>query len=117
MNKRKTGEKYEVIAAEQLTSRGYRILERNYRCPIGEIDLIAMDGDTLVFVEVKYRSYLDKGFPEEAVTYRKQQKISRVAGWYIADYRYVQEIPFRFDVVALLPGIIRIYKNAFPFRG
>ena len=67
MNKRKTGAEYEELAARWLTGTGFEILEKNYRCRIGEIDLIARDGRYLVFVEVKYRSDEKAGDPSEAV--------------------------------------------------
>ena len=66
MNKRKTGQEQEVKAACFLKTQGYQILERNYRCKKGEIDLIAREGQYLVFVEVKYRSTNESGLPEEA---------------------------------------------------
>ena len=67
MNKRKTGQEQEAKAACFLKTQGYQILERNYRCKKGEIDLIAREGQYLVFVEVKYRSTNESGLPEEAV--------------------------------------------------
>ena len=75
MNKRKTGQEQEVKAACFLKTQGSQILERNYRCKKGEIDLIAREGQYLVFVEVKYRSTNESGLPEEAVDLRKQRQI------------------------------------------
>ena len=74
-NKRQTGIKYEQAAGFFLEQMGYEILEYNYRCRFGEIDIIAKDGACLVFCEVKYRSGRGKGSPLEAVDYRKQQTI------------------------------------------
>ena len=71
MNKRQTGSEYEQKAAQYLQAKGVHVLELNYRNRKGEIDLIARDGDYLVFVEVKYRKDTRKGAPEEAVNYRK----------------------------------------------
>ena len=71
MNKRQTGSRYEETAAAFLTSKGYRVLERNFRCRQGEIDLICRHGRYLVFAEVKYRSGLTMGSPAEAVDARK----------------------------------------------
>ena len=85
MNKRKTGQEQEAKAACFLKTQGYQILERNYRCKKGEIDLIAWEGQYLVFVEVKYRSTNESGLPEEAVDLRKQRQISRVAAWYLTE--------------------------------
>ena len=76
MNRRKEGAYYENLVAEYLKTQGYEILEKNYRCRIGEIDLIAKEGETLVFVEVKYRRNDKMGDPKEAVNRKKQKKIS-----------------------------------------
>ena len=96
-------------AACFLKTQGYQILERNYRCKKGEIDLIAREGQYLVFVEVKYRSTNESGLPEEAVDLRKQRQISRVAAWYLTEKGLDIYTPCRFDVVAIdpaLPGCI-----------
>lgn len=74
MNRRKEGAYYENLVAEYLKTQGYEILEKNYRCRIGEIDLIAKEGETLVFVEVKYRRDDKMGNPKEAVDRKKQKK-------------------------------------------
>ena len=81
MNKRQTGSRYEETAAAFLTSKGYRVLERNFRCRQGEIDLICRHGKYLVFAEVKYRSGLSMGSPAEAVDARKQERIRRAMEW------------------------------------
>ena len=102
--------------AEYLESLGWKILERNYRCRIGEIDLIALDGRTLVFVEVKYRRSGACGSPGEAVDVRKQHTICRVADY----YRMVHGIPetqsCRFDVAAVQGERLELLRNAFPYR-
>lgn len=74
-----SGSEGESFAADYLIKNGYRILERNFRTPLGEIDIIARDGETLVFIEVKARSNARFGPPQLAVDHRKQVKISRVA--------------------------------------
>ena len=74
MNRRKEGAYYENLVAEYLKTQGYEILEKNYRCRIGEIDPIAKEGETLVFVEVKYRRDDKMGNPKEAVDRKKQKK-------------------------------------------
>lgn len=116
MNKRQTGADYEAQAAEWLEEQGFRILERNYRCRQGEIDLIAMDGACLVFVEVKYRSGSRSGHPGEAVDVRKQRRIARTA----VHYCYKNKIPdtqaCRFDVLGILGDEIEYYKNAFELQ-
>ncbi|MBU2262867.1 MAG: YraN family protein, partial [Proteobacteria bacterium] len=84
MRRGKTGEE---LAAAYLAEAGYRILERNYRCLFGEIDIVAQEGETLVFVEVKSRSSGAYGDPQLAVGRRKQQKISRISVHYLAERR------------------------------
>lgn len=116
MNNRKTGSSYEKIAGEYLKLQGYEILEYNFRCRSGEIDIIAKDGEYLVFCEVKYRQNVGKGTPFEAVTIEKQKKISKVAAYYITRMNNIN-IPCRFDVVGILGNEIRIVKNAFEYIG
>lgn len=113
MNKRLVGSRYEQAAAEYLKSLGYRILKMNYRCPLGEIDIVAVDGNTLVFCEVKYRKSLRYGSPAEAVDFRKQTAIQRIAGMYLAEHGFPPERRIRFDVVAILNHTFTLYKNAF----
>ena len=77
MNKRRTGAVWEKVAAEYLIKNGMRVLETNFRCRLGEIDLIGSHQGYLVFVEVKYRSTSEKGYAVEAVDHRKQCRICR----------------------------------------
>jgi putative endonuclease len=93
----------EQEAAEYLRRRGMRILERNLRTPVGEIDLIGRQGKTLVFVEVKTRRTGAFGSPLEAVGPTKQRQILRAAQWYLGDGKGRGLQP-RFDVVAVRPG-------------
>lgn len=107
----------EALAAAFLSARGLTIVERNFRCKIGEIDLIAREGRTLVFVEVKTRRGRAFGLPQEAVGREKQEKIRQVASFYLAVHGR-RETACRFDVVAItepLPGQAEIewIKNAF----
>ena len=95
------GKRGEERAATYLESKGFTILERNYRQPSGEIDLIARDGETLVFIEVKTRRSGSHGHPLEAVNARKQQQVCRTALHYLARNN-LMETTIRFDVVALL---------------
>lgn len=115
-NKREVGALYEQQAAAFLQGQGYEIVERNYRCRIGEIDIIAKDGSYLVFVEVKYRTRSACGNPQEAVNYRKQRVISKVASYYCLNHHYSPEQPCRFDVVAILGEDTQLIKNAFEYR-
>ncbi len=112
MNKREVGTAYEQLAADYLEELGYEIVEANYRCPVGEIDLVARDGSYLVFVEVKYRKNLAAGSPFEAVNIKKQQTIRRVARWYLTE-RHGEDMPVRFDVAGILGEEITIIKDAF----
>lgn len=112
-NKRLVGSRYEKMAADFLTKQGVVIVERNYRCRHGEIDLIVRDGRYLVFTEVKYRSSNKKGAPAEAVDDHKQQKILQTARYYLYSRRYREDTPCRFDVVTILGDEIRWIKNAF----
>lgn len=93
----KTGE---LLAVAHLKACGYNILERNYRAVRGEIDLIAQDGDFIVFVEVKTRRSLKFGLPQTAVTTQKQRQISKVALAYL-QAKNLLDAPCRFDVIAI----------------
>ncbi len=116
MNQREVGTSYEQKAGVFLTKKGYQVLEYNYRCRIGEIDIIAKDGAYLVFVEVKYRKNAKKGYPIEAVGLRKQQKISMVASYYCMQKGMWDTVPCRFDVVAILGEEITLLQNAFEYQ-
>lgn len=94
------GRKGEELAAAYLKDRGYAILHRNYRTPLGEADLIARDGEAVVFVEVKARSSDAFGQPFEAVDPRKREKIKRVALYYLKQNRL--DLPVRFDVISIV---------------
>ena len=102
----------EEQAARFLTDRGWRILEKNYTAPCGEIDLIALDGKTLVFVEVKARAYRAFGGPLAAVTPAKQRRIARTAALYVAGKRLKFD-SIRFDVVCILPDKTELVCHAF----
>ena len=76
----------EDLAARHLTSRGLRVLERNWRCPVGELDIVALDGDCLVVCEVKTRSGEGFGSPVQAVTWRKHARLRQLAGLWLAQH-------------------------------
>ncbi len=113
LNKRNIGSRYEQKAAQYLEEQGYRILERNYRCKLGEIDLIARDGAYLAFVEVKYRLDARAGYGLEAVDVRKQRRIIRAASWYLYEKHIRENQPCRFDVVSFLGEEITLVRDAF----
>jgi len=96
------GREGETHARRYLEENGYKVVKVNYRCPIGEIDLICRDGITLVFVEVKARNTTEKGLPEEAVTPYKQKQLVRLASWFLSEIDYADNFPVRFDVVSVL---------------
>ncbi len=113
-NNRETGAFYERLAGNYLEKKGYQILEYNFRCRCGEIDLIARDGKTIVFCEVKYRKDSGKGHPYEAVGRRKQRTICRCARSYINRSRR-QGAACRFDVVSIEGERLVHYKSAFEY--
>ena len=110
------GKRGEDIAAVDLKRRRYRIIERNYRCPFGEIDIIALKERTIVFVEVKTRSSRAFGRPEAAVTPRKQRQLARAALSYLQS-RNLLDRDARFDVVAVEIGAmgecVTVIEDAF----
>ncbi len=114
MNKRQIGSEYEKIACEYLNDKGYTIVATNYRCKLGEIDLIAQKQEVLVFCEVKFRANLDKGDPLEAIHAKKQRIISRCASWYMQE-NYLSDIECRFDVIGILDTEITHIEDAFPY--
>lgn len=116
MNRRRVGAKYEELAARCLEEKGYQILARNYRCRQGKIDLIALDGSCLVFVEVKYRSDGRLGDPAEAVDFRKQRRIIRTAAYYCYSRNIGESHACRFDVVSVLGSEVRHIENAFMYQ-
>lgn len=105
----------ESRAAEFLRTQGFQILAQNYRWRGGEIDLIARDGDCLVFVEVKTRRSHQFGAPEESITPDKQTQVIRTARHYLT--RHPTDLDVRFDVVALSQGEARLHRDAFRLEG
>lgn len=95
----------EELARQWLERRGMEVLDANWRCPLGELDIVARDGDALVFVEVKTRSSTAFGHPAEAVTPRKLARLRRLAGAWLSEHE-VHASGMRVDVVAILrrPG-------------
>ncbi|MCI8463542.1 MAG: YraN family protein [Lachnospiraceae bacterium] len=113
MNKRMAGTEGERQAAEYLEARSFRILERNFRCTQGEIDIIGVHEGYLVFVEVKYRSSDGKGSAAQAVNMKKQRRICRTADYYRYVNRLTEDTGVRYDVVAIQGKEIRWIQNAF----
>lgn len=109
----------EDAAADFLAGQGYRILERNWRCPAGEIDIIAEHGGEIVFVEVKARSPRARFAPEEAVDWRKQRRLAAAAKYYLAPFR--RPSPHRFDIVSVMldegDAVVQLEQKARAFDG
>ncbi|MEQ9463014.1 MAG: YraN family protein [Haliea sp.] len=97
------GYSYEERAAQWLQAQGWRILQRNYRCKVGEIDIIAMDDSQLVFIEVRSRSNRRFASAAASVDRRKQQKLLRAATVYLRSVGARENYPCRFDVIAFDP--------------
>lgn len=117
LHNKRLGKRGEEAAARYLELQGYEILERNWSCPMGEADIIARDGCTVVFIEVKTRTSIDKGLPSEAVGPEKRARYEKIACWYLSDYEFV-DVPVRFDVIGILisapdRALMRHYVNAF----
>jgi len=110
------GERGEALALEKIKRLGYRNIVKNYRCRLGEVDLVAMDGNELVFIEIKTRRGRPLGFAKEAVNLRKQKQLSKVALSYMKANNCC-DVSARFDVVAVAvgngPPQIEVIRNAF----
>jgi putative endonuclease len=117
-SKKQLGKTGELLAVKFLKQKGYQIIEQNYRSAWGEIDLIAQDGDVLVFVEVKTRRSLKFGVPQLAVTNSKQRKMSKAALEYLQEKDFFDYV-CRFDVISIVfppdpsEPIIEHIENAF----
>ena len=99
-SKRQLGHAIESQALAYLEAQGLQLLTRNYRCALGEIDLIMEEDDNVIFVEVRYRSSKSHGVAQETITWRKQNKIIKTAAWYLQKQRWHNKRYCRFDVVA-----------------
>lgn len=111
------GKKGEEAAACFLERREYEILDRNWKCIAGEADIVALQDDTLCFIEVKTRKDAQKGFPSEAVDTRKRSRYERIAACYLKDHDYA-DVRVRFDIIAILVlgedrAFLRHHLNAF----
>ncbi len=116
MEKKELGKKGEEVAIRFLKKRGYRLIEKNYVCKMGEMDIIAKEKDTLVFIEVKTRTSTLFGPPQLAVHSSKQRQLSKVALNYLKEKK-LEDVKARFDVVAILleqkGEKIELIKDAF----
>jgi len=119
MQEKELGKKGEEVALRFLKKKGYKIIEKNYVCKMGEMDIIAREKDTLVFVEVKTRTSMAFGPPQLAVNSTKQMQLSKVALYFLKEKR-LEDIKARFDVVAILlrpkGEEIELIKDAFDLK-
>ncbi|HBV95751.1 MAG: hypothetical protein JL50_10695 [Peptococcaceae bacterium BICA1-7] len=93
----------EEAAADYLKKRGFRLLQRNFSCMLGELDIVAMDGPCLVFVEVRTKSVNSFVLPQESITRKKKHKLKQVASFYLL-VKNIKDRPLRFDVIAISVG-------------
>lgn len=115
-NKRQTGTAYEELAINYLESKGYFVIQKNFQVRQAEIDIIARQDNTIVFVEVKYRTSKASGHPLEAVTIAKQKKICKAALFYMNKNKISPDnSSVRFDVIGILGSEITHVENAFDF--
>ena len=116
MQKKELGKRGEEVALRFLKKRRYRIIEKNYVCKLGEMDIIAKEKDTLAFIEVKTRTSTAFGPPQLAVNLSKQRQLSKVALNYLKE-KHLEDVKARFDVVAILLGQkgeeIELIRDAF----
>jgi len=114
MHKTDIGNRAELQACKFLISQDVKIIEQNFKAlPYGEIDIIAINGDTLIFVEVKYRKSASFGTAQEMVSRAKQQKIINTANIFLDQNLQYQNYECRFDVVAINNDSLEWIKNAF----
>ena len=111
-SRKELGDSGEDIAAKHLKKQGMKVLHRNFKTDMGEIDIVAKDGDTVVFVEVKTRTRNDRGYPEEAVDRRKLRKIEATGRIYLR-YHAKPNDPWRIDVIAVEPvdGELKVTRH------
>lgn len=116
-NAQQIGQTAENMACDYLLMKGLKLITRNYRCKMGEIDLVMRDKDYLVFVEVRFRRNQAFGTSSETVTYFKQNKLVRSAHFYLQQHHLTDKVPCRFDVIAITQAAthpnIEWVKNAF----
>ncbi len=105
LSKRALGDELEKFAEKELVRHGCKIIERNFQCKLGEIDIIAKDKQHLIFVEVRYRKSDHFGGADVSVDLKKQQKLIRTASLYLQKNKLTNKVPARFDVMAITGNI------------
>ncbi|MCL2632543.1 MAG: YraN family protein [Coriobacteriia bacterium] len=115
--RKQVGAEGEEYAVRYLEAEGFKVIERNWRCDIGEADVIAIECETLVFVEVKTRRKLGAGFPEESVNRAKRRKYEVIAAYYLSQEKH-PSMRVRFDVISIIftgdkQAFLRHHRDAF----
>jgi putative endonuclease len=113
MNKRNVGSIYEEIAHEYLLENNFQIVDTNFCCKAGEIDIIAIKDNIIRFIEVKYRNNSKYGYPQESVDKNKQRKIYKTAMWYLKEYPKYENMQMSFDVIAICGTKLDYIFNSF----
>ncbi len=108
-----TGQQAEELVCQHLQKEGLKLIDRNYRCRLGEIDLIMQEANDLIFIEVRYRENIFFGNGAESVTRTKQNKLIKAASYYLQQQKLHESINCRFDVVSLSSRGLEWIKNAF----
>lgn len=115
--KTRIGQQSESLACEYLQAQGLLLIQRNFRCYFGEIDLIMKDKQDIVFIEVRSRQSVEYGYADESVTPKKMKKIITTANYFLQKHNYLNKINGRFDIIAIHPikGIKQLewIKDAF----
>ena len=106
------GQYAENIALKHLEAQGLKIIQRNFSCKMGEIDLIMNDAAFLIFIEVRYRKKTQFGHPLETITYTKQQKIIKTIQYFLMKYPNYQQYPCRIDAVAIYSDTVNKNNRA-----
>ena len=109
--KKLLGRQGEELTVKYLTKQGYKILERNFKTPFGEADIIAFKDGTYCFVEVKTRESVEYGLPSEAVDYKKRERYRKIA-WYYCDMLR-EEVNCRFDIASIIGDKLEYFENAY----
>lgn len=112
MNKRCVGSLYEDICAEYLTENGFNVLQRNYKCKVGEIDIVAEKDNIIRFIEVKYRGNGKYGFALESIDLKKQNRIKRAASWFLNE-KGLNGVQCSFDVITVENNVVEYYFNCY----
>ena len=116
MDKRLIGEYGEILAARYLRKHGYIIVEGNYHCKFGEIDIVARSEGYLCFIEVKRRKNMASGHPFEAISIHKIKRICKTALVYLRFHQLPNTTPIRFDVISIIGEEVSVLKDAFSFQ-